>query len=217
MTHRQAIEEAGFEALQRLYEIALRDAGQCRFVARFLLGLYNGQRFPFDLTDLRGLDQAIFNDCMAVLHMDARLATREVHTYFEEGHRKFEDLARLWGVEDMAKVRADARRAAQPEGTPAPLHAGGHFEARVTSYGDAPGYRDVTLLLAVGEKENTEIEVRLSPCASVDVMLHIAHVHAFCWRTGRGPLDAREGERRPPWLDRTPAQQAGYPAPSGAA
>ncbi|WP_084217404.1 DUF7673 family protein [Xenophilus azovorans] len=216
MTQRQAIEEAGFEALQRLYVIALRDSGQCRFVARFLLGLYNGLRFPFDLTDLRGLDQAIFEDCMAALRMDARLTAREVHTYFEDGHNKFEELAKRWGVEDMMRVREDAKRAAQPVGTPAPVHDGGYFDARVKTYGDAPGYRHISLVLGLGENENTQIEVRLDPSDSVDVMMHIAHVHAFCWRSGRGPLDAREGEQRPRWLDRTPAEQAGYPSPSPA-
>lgn len=116
MTHSQAIEEAGFEALQRLYEIALCDSGQCRPVACFLLGLYNGIRFPFDLTDLRTLDNVIFEDCMTVLRMDARVTAREVHTYFSDGGAKFEALAKLRNVDDMLKVRADAQRAAQPEG-----------------------------------------------------------------------------------------------------
>lgn len=186
------------------------------FVARFLLGLYSGHRFPFDLTDLGCLDQAIFEDSMAVLRMDARLTAREVHTYSEDGHQKFEALAKRWGVEDMMKVREDAKRAAQPVGTPAPVHDGGYFDARVKSYGDAPGYHHISLVLGLGENENTQIEVRLNPSDSVDVMMHIAHVHAFCWRSGRGPLDAREGEQRPRWLDRTPAEQAGYPAPSPA-
>lgn len=37
MTLRQDIEEAGCEALQRLFEIALRDSGRCGPVACFLL------------------------------------------------------------------------------------------------------------------------------------------------------------------------------------
>ncbi len=120
MTHRQVIEEAGFEALQRLDDIALRDAGPCRPVACFLPGLSSGLRFPFDLTDLRRLDDALFEDCMAVPRMDARVTAREVHTYFADGGVKFEQLAQLWSVQDMEKVRVDAERAAQPEGLPAP-------------------------------------------------------------------------------------------------
>lgn len=209
MTNRQVIEEEGFEALQRLYVRALEDSGQCRVAARFLLGVYNGQRFPFDLTDLRLLDDAILADCMAVLRMDARLS-REVHTYFADGNRKFEDLARLWRVEDMEKVRADAARAARPQGSPAPLHDGGHFNARVLTLGEAPGYRDISLVLAIGSDGNTQVDVHLDASSSVDVMLHIAGVHAFCWRSERGPLDARKGETRPQWLDRTPAEHSGY-------
>lgn len=52
--------------------------GQARYVGLFLLSIYNGQRFPFDLTNFRCLDTTIFNDCMAVLHADHRPA-QEIH------------------------------------------------------------------------------------------------------------------------------------------
>jgi hypothetical protein len=209
---RARIESEGLEALHRLYEVACRDSGQCRFVARFLLGLYNGQRFPFDLTDLRGLDSALFEDCMTVLRMDARLTLREVHAYFQNGGRKFEQLAKNWNIQDMVKVRQNAKRAAQPEGEPAPLHDGGHFQAMLHTCGDAPGYRDVTLVVRLGEQHNTKVDLRLSPEDSAMVQHHIAHVHALAWRNGeRGPLDKKPGELRPRWLDRPPAEMAGYP------
>jgi len=70
--------EQQLEALKRLWVIAQRDTGQARVVFRFLVGLYNGPRFPFDLTDLRLLDDAILNDVMAVLWMDSRPQS-EVH------------------------------------------------------------------------------------------------------------------------------------------
>jgi len=107
---RPKIEAAGEAALRRLYDVACRDSGQCRYVARFLLGLYNSQRFPFKLTDLRGLDDALFDDCMAVLRMDARVTAREVHKYFDDGGRKFERLAKNWNVEDMEQVQTTNRR-----------------------------------------------------------------------------------------------------------
>ncbi len=103
-TQRPTLEAAGFEALQRLYAVANDHSGQCRYVARFLLGLYNGRRFPFDLTDLRGLDRALFEDCMTVLRMDARVTSREVHTYFDKGGTKFEALAERWRVQDVRKL-----------------------------------------------------------------------------------------------------------------
>ncbi|WP_342454975.1 DUF7673 family protein [Pseudomonas sp. S11A4] len=55
---RPAIRAAGIAALHRLLPVAQRCSGQSRIVRRFLLSLYNGQVFPFALTDLRGLDTA---------------------------------------------------------------------------------------------------------------------------------------------------------------
>jgi len=200
------IETRGAEALQRLFTVANRDSGQCRYIAHFLLGLYNGHRFPFDLTDLRGLDNELFEDCMTVLRMDARVTQQEVHLYFENGGKRFEQLASDWHVEDMEKVRADAKRAAQPVGSPAPLHDGGTWTGALHTYGDAPGYRDVSIYVKLGEQANTQVELRLSPSDAETVMMHIARVHALAWGDGeRGPLDKKDGERRPGWLDRAPA------------
>ncbi len=98
-----AIRKEGEAALRRLLPIAQGHSGQCRYVAAFLLGLYNGRRFPFDLTDLRGLDRAIFNDCLTVLRMDY-MPAREVHTFFDEGHDEghkiWEGLAKTWDIKD---------------------------------------------------------------------------------------------------------------------
>jgi hypothetical protein len=87
---RQAITEAGVPALVRLAEIAEGDTGQAATVRRFLLGLYNGYRFPFNLITLRGLDKALFDDCIAVLKMDARATRQEVHQYIDNGGELFE-------------------------------------------------------------------------------------------------------------------------------
>lgn len=94
----------GEAALRRLLPIAQGNTGQCRHVAAFLLGLYNGRRFPFDLTDLRCVDGAIFDDCMAVLQMDSQPA-REVHTYFDNGGQVFEQLAQDWRIPDRYALR----------------------------------------------------------------------------------------------------------------
>ena len=91
---------AGVEALHRLWPIAQSDTGQSSVVARFLLSLYNGDRFPFDLTDFRRLDIALFDDCMAVLAMDFS-PEKEVHKYFDNGGERFERLADDWGFRDF--------------------------------------------------------------------------------------------------------------------
>lgn len=212
--HRAHLEAEGFEALQRLYVVATQDSGQCRYIARFLLGLYNGRRFPFDLTDLRAIDRGLFEDCMAVLRMDAQVTRKEVHQYFTEGGKRFEQLAKDWAVEDMETVRDDATRATRatrPVGTPAPLHEGGFFQATLYTCGDAPGYRDVSVVARIGESGNTKVELKLSPEDSETLLLHIARVHGLAWHDAeRGPLDLKTGEKRPAWLDRPPASWAPF-------
>lgn len=83
-------------ALHRLVNVALGDTGQSGVVGRFLLGLYNGPEFKFDLTDFRRLDQALHDDCMAVLRMDYT-PVQEVHLYFKDGDRIWRGLASSWG------------------------------------------------------------------------------------------------------------------------
>ncbi|AXV99236.1 hypothetical protein CJO80_27165 (plasmid) [Ralstonia solanacearum] len=89
--------QAGIPALHRLFAIANGDSGQCRKVAAFLLGLYNGQRFPFDLTDCRSVDQSIFDDMLLVLRMDSHLR-QEVHNYVAGTGQAFEQLAQDWNL-----------------------------------------------------------------------------------------------------------------------
>lgn len=211
-TRRRAeLEEAGFEALQRLYQVALGDHGQCRFIARFLLGLYNGMRFPFDLTDLRAIDDALFEDCMAVLRMDARVSRQEVHNYFVDGGAKFEKLVRDWNVRDVAKLEATG------DGSPRPAPERGRLQheedvsATLVTVGDAPGYRDANLVLdceAIGRDREAvgtvRLNLRLGHQDAQSILQHLAHVQAFAWRDWprRAPLDASDGEKRPAWLDR---------------
>jgi len=91
------------EALKRLWAIANGHSGQCKIVARFLLGLYNGTRFPFDMTDFRCLDAEIFKDCLAVLVMDYQ-PKAEVHVLLGVRSGVFERLANDWNI--ASKVAA---------------------------------------------------------------------------------------------------------------
>ncbi len=97
---RSQLQANGVEALRRLLPMAQSDTGQSCVVARFLLNLYNGDRFPFDMTDFRCLDFAVFNDCMVVLKMDFQPA-REIHMYFENGGAILEKIAADWGFKDF--------------------------------------------------------------------------------------------------------------------
>ena len=67
---REAIKKQGPEALLRLCKVAQGDSGQCRHVRRFLLGLYNSHKWPFELIRLRNLDSNLLDDCLAVLELD---------------------------------------------------------------------------------------------------------------------------------------------------
>jgi hypothetical protein len=86
-----------FDAANRLWHVANGTAGQGRTVARFLLGLYNGSRFPFDLTDFRFLDFRIFKECLLVLEMDFNPA-QEIHNFLGVPELKFEELAEDWNI-----------------------------------------------------------------------------------------------------------------------
>lgn len=85
----------GQAALYRLMPITERNTGQSGIVARFLMGMYNGQRFPFNLIELRGLDHSLHDDCLSVLRMD-RLRTQDVHCYLKDGVQLFERLIANW-------------------------------------------------------------------------------------------------------------------------
>ncbi|MDZ5459279.1 DUF1949 domain-containing protein [Azohydromonas lata] len=113
---RDGLEDVGVQALQRLFKIAKGNSGQCGRVARFLLGLYNGWRFPFDLTLLRGVDEATFEDCVRVLRMDAMLARREVHEHLANGGPEFEKLAETWRMQDVELLKHKAQQFAEDVG-----------------------------------------------------------------------------------------------------
>lgn len=99
----ESIELKGVDSLFALYEIAMGYSGQCQVVASFLAGLYNGSDYPFDLTELRVIDDAIFEHCMNVLRMDTRLCKQEVHQYFEHGSEKFQTMIGRWKLEQACR------------------------------------------------------------------------------------------------------------------
>ncbi len=73
------------DALLHLYHLVKCHLGTSggNAVAKLLLGLYNGRRFPFDLTDFRVLDDINFKAAMTVLAMDAQRCWCEVHVLLD--------------------------------------------------------------------------------------------------------------------------------------
>ena len=98
-------------ALDRLWQTAQGCHGGAKVCAALLLGLYNGQRFRFDLTDLRLLDDRHLNDCLVVLRMDAH-PRAEVHDLLNRLHgvsdmgARFEHLAYNWRLKGAVKKSA---------------------------------------------------------------------------------------------------------------
>ncbi len=65
-----AIEAKGVQAFDRLLQVAETRSGQSHVVAMFLMSLIHHNCYRLNLTDLRGLDIKLFDDCISVLRMD---------------------------------------------------------------------------------------------------------------------------------------------------
>ena len=72
-------------AVKQMYFLARQRLGTSggNTAAKMLLGLYNGTRFPFDLTELRAFDDLNLCDALAVLRMDAGFTYCEIHTLID--------------------------------------------------------------------------------------------------------------------------------------
>lgn len=79
--------------------------GGARRLVRFLAGVYNGQDYPFDLTELRALDTELANACLDYLDYD-RLAIKEVHKHLANGERDLHRWLEEYPIEPVPRVRA---------------------------------------------------------------------------------------------------------------
>jgi hypothetical protein len=71
--------------------------GNARRLVRFIAGLYNGEDYPFDLTELRGLDDALANACLDYLNYD-RLGITEVHNHLPGGEAQLDRWRARYGL-----------------------------------------------------------------------------------------------------------------------
>lgn len=179
--------DASLDSLAHLVEVAEGSSRQARVVAQFLAGLYNGDDFPVSLPDFRRLDDDLLEHCLQVLRLDHRHAT-EVHRYFPNGETRWQAMIRRWGLAD------------EPANTPLPEDDVVH-SCQYDSKLDAPGYRDVTLVVkvAVGVDEIRSLSLALSAADSERLAADLVSVHRLAWTRGK-PLDADESEPRPAWL-----------------
>ena len=78
---------------------------QTRRLVQFLAGLYNGNEYHVDLTDLRALDTELANACVDYLNYD-RLAKVEVHSHLPGGGRQINQWIRDNGVRRRWRMSA---------------------------------------------------------------------------------------------------------------
>jgi hypothetical protein len=78
--------------------------GQSRRLVRFVAGCYNGDDYPFDLTDLRALDTALAQACLDYLDYD-RLGVLEVHHHLSGGERMLQRWIHEYGVQMVSYLK----------------------------------------------------------------------------------------------------------------
>jgi hypothetical protein len=84
-------------ALQRLFEQASGFSSQAKGVARFLLSLWDSDRFRFELSAFRSFDRAIVRDCLTVLYWDSEVRS-DMQNHIAGGAQALEELAAHWGL-----------------------------------------------------------------------------------------------------------------------
>ena len=94
----RAAQSKAAQGLLRLVEFAERfDTGQARRVALFLAACFNGDDYPFDLFELRGLDVELSDDALACI--DAlRWAKADLYKLLPDGEARMERLIKAWGI-----------------------------------------------------------------------------------------------------------------------
>ncbi len=81
------------------------------------------------------------------------------------------------------------------------------FSAKLVTYGDAPGYRDVRLTfdlepIGKGPRPTIRACISIRPEDGEKIVHDITGVHRFAWdRSGGRPIDAKPDEQRPSWID----------------
>lgn len=110
------------ESLIKLWNLTQQHPGTsgARAAAGVLLGLYNGTRFPFDLTDLRMLDTGNLTAALDVIGADAARPLMEVHQWLNQLTRRtdfgarFEKIAHEYLAFKRGRCKREYLQALQP-------------------------------------------------------------------------------------------------------
>lgn len=110
------------QCLMHLWNLTQEHRGTsgARAAAGVLLGLYNGERFPCNLTDLRLLDVENLRVALTVIADDAGRCQMEVHAWLNrltgrhDFGERFEHLAHEYGCFKRGRCKRDQLRDVQP-------------------------------------------------------------------------------------------------------
>lgn len=189
---REQLREDGLEALGVILRAVQSHpgTGQAGKLVRFIAGCYNSGEYPFELDLLRGLDTKLAAACLTYLAYDA-LGEKEIHHHVPGGgdtvNRWFEE----YGLKPVAPRLKDLTQDRRVD-----------LNAKLVTYGNAPGYRSVNLVFDVeelGGGAKARLDFNVSAEDSAKIRVHIDDVHRFAWE-GRGPIDRKDGELPPRWL-----------------
>ncbi len=90
---RAAKKEQHKQALSKVLRMALDDCGGSRVCRDFLLSLYNGNAYPFNMNGLRNLDGGLYAACITIMNIDCRPNPPfEIHNWFTNGNEIFDKL-----------------------------------------------------------------------------------------------------------------------------
>lgn len=81
--------DSGVPALKRLYEFSQGSSKESNIVGLFLMSLYDGRRFPFNLQLLKELSPSNLTACIAVIHLEYN-ARQEIYEYLALSIKDFE-------------------------------------------------------------------------------------------------------------------------------
>jgi len=179
--------DTGLDSLAFLLNATEDDSNQAGVIAGFLAGLYNGSDFPLNLSELSGLEDDLFEHCLAVLRLAHRHAV-EIHTYFPDGEARWRAMIKRWNLDDpRARAELPSEEIV--------------YTCAYQGEQSAPGYRDVTVYVSVQADSGgtRSFGLLLSARESQRLAADLVHVHRLAWEL-RTPLDIREGEVRPVWL-----------------
>ncbi len=95
---KQAATAQGGQAFARLLDLAeSHHSGQARRIAQFIASTYDGAAFPFDLFELRIVDEAIGEDMLA--RLDAlRWGQSDLYQLVPNGEPRVRPVIDLWGL-----------------------------------------------------------------------------------------------------------------------